>query len=101
MANEMNKKAILKQAIIDVSIKHQLMSKFTSRVAVEEIIRENPHGELITTKVPTNLPKGWTTEAFFPTATNDPLLVLIAVILLGLGVSIVVISVINKRKRFE
>ena len=53
-----------KQKIIDLSIKHNLMSKFTSFVAVEEKI-VNPSGQSILSDVHVDLPDGWDYNAIF------------------------------------
>ena len=53
-----------KQEIIDLSIKHNLMSKFTSFVAVEEKI-VNPNGNSILSDVHVDLPEGWNYNSIF------------------------------------
>ena len=53
-----------KQKIIDLSIKHNLMSKFTSFVAVEEKI-VNPGGNSILADVHVDLPEGWNYDSVF------------------------------------
>ena len=53
-----------KQKIIDLSIKHNLMSKFTSFVAVEEKI-VNPGGNSILADVHVDLPEGWNYNSIF------------------------------------
>ena len=53
-----------KQKIIDLSIKHNLMSKFTSFVAVEEMI-VNPGGNSILADIHVDLPEGWNYDSVF------------------------------------
>ena len=53
-----------KQKIIDLSIKHNLMSKFTSFVAVEEKI-VNPGGNSMIADVHVDLPEGWDYNSVF------------------------------------
>ena len=53
-----------KQQIIDLSIKHNLMSKFTSFVAVEEKI-VNSSGNSILADVHVDLPDGWNYDSVF------------------------------------
>jgi len=66
-------RAELQQQITQVALKYQLVSKYTSRVAVEErVVVED--GELISVKVPVPSPKGWKLHA---TATQDTLWLLI------------------------
>jgi Ca-activated chloride channel family protein len=70
-------RAELKQAIIQVGLKHQLVSRFTSRVAVEErVVVED--GDLLSVKVPVPAPKGW---SMHPTATREPLQLLVGLLL--------------------
>lgn len=65
----------LKETITRTALKHQLITRFTSRVAVEErVIVEN--NNLTTVKVPVPSPKGWQLHA---TATHET-----ATLLLGL-----------------
>ena len=59
----------VKQNIIDLAIEHNLVSKFTSFVAVEhKIVNLNP----LTAKVPipVELPDGWNYDAIFGTYYN-------------------------------
>jgi len=63
----------LKQAVIEVAMHHQLVTKFTSRVAVEE--RAVVEGDdLLSVKVPVPAPRGWT---LYATATHETLQLLI------------------------
>jgi Ca-activated chloride channel family protein len=72
-ADSEEEKEKLKQAVIQTALKHQLISGFTSRIAVEERVTVE-NGELVTVRVPVESPKGWRLHA---TATRDPLLLLI------------------------
>ena len=72
----------LQKEVIEIAIKHQLVTKYTSRVAVEEKIEKKPDGSLVTVNVPVELPKGWNSSKFFATSTNHPLLLLIGFIAL-------------------
>ena len=65
----------LKQLIVETALRHQLISKYTSRIAVEEqVVVEG--GEMVSVKVPVNAPKGWT---MYATATNETLQLLIGI----------------------
>jgi Ca-activated chloride channel family protein len=72
-ANTDKERTRLKNAVIQTALKYQLISQFTSRVAVEEkvIVEE---GELLTVHVPVNSPNGWRLHA---TATQDTLLLVL------------------------
>jgi Ca-activated chloride channel family protein len=59
--------------ILATALEYQLVTKYTSRVAVEERVEKQPDGSLVTVKVPAPLPKGWTMHGFAATATTDPL----------------------------
>lgn len=75
----------IESGIIAASLKYQLVSKYTSRVAVEEKVEQTPDGTLATVNVPVPLPRGWSASGFVPTATNDPLLLAVGVALVLLG----------------
>ncbi len=60
----------VKEEIVRASLDYQLVSQFTSRVAVEEKLTRNVWGKLVSTRVPTALPEGWETNQFFGTATT-------------------------------
>lgn len=58
-SNKVNKtKDDLKNEIIEISKKYNVLSKFTSFIAVEDIITNNT-GELLSGNVPLELPKNW------------------------------------------
>ena len=69
----------LKKDVIRIALEHQLVTKYTSRVAVEYELQTEKlaTGKLRTVKVPVELPKGWDPQAFHATATNNVLLMLI------------------------
>lgn len=68
----------LEQAILKAALQHQLVTRYTSRVAVEErVVVEN--GDLVSVKVPVAAPKGW---QMYATATNETLQLLIGLALL-------------------
>ena len=69
----------LRKDIIQIALEHQLVTKYTSRVAVEYELKEEmcPDGKLRSVKVPVNLPKGWDPSGFHATATNNVQLLLI------------------------
>ncbi|MEM9480876.1 MAG: VIT domain-containing protein [Verrucomicrobiota bacterium] len=72
----------LGEEIAQVSLDHQLVSEYTSRVAVEERIVRQPDGELVSVPVPNEFPNGWNADQFFGTATNETLRLAIAAALL-------------------
>jgi Ca-activated chloride channel homolog len=59
----------LKQTIIKTALKHQLVTRYTSRVAIEErvVVKD---GDLVSVNVPVPAPKGW---AMYATATHETL----------------------------
>ncbi|WP_062064278.1 marine proteobacterial sortase target protein [Cellvibrio sp. OA-2007] len=75
----------LKREIIDVAFTHQLVSQFTSFVAVEEVISRAPETDIAKQNVANLLPKGTAishTAAYPSTATGIELLWLIGVCML-------------------
>ncbi|NIM17409.1 MAG: marine proteobacterial sortase target protein [Candidatus Aminicenantes bacterium] len=82
-ANSNEERELLRQEIIDVSLHHQVLSKFTARVAVEERITRNPDGELDTVKVNVPLPKGWDPAKFHATASDMFLWLIVGVLLIA------------------
>ncbi len=73
-----------------VALAHQLVSRFTSRVAVEEQTHVEA-GDLIAVRVPVASPRGWQLHA---TATSDPLRLL-------LGAALFLLAVAAKRSSRE
>ena len=62
--NDLERKNIAKNNIIYLSLKHNLLTKFTSFVAVENKI-VNPSGNSIVAAIPTDLPEGWNYNSVF------------------------------------
>jgi Ca-activated chloride channel family protein len=89
--------AASKKEIIDLAIDFNIMSKFTSFVAVEQKI-VNPSGKSLASALPTELPDGWNFDKVFgknspitltalpQTATNKPFYLLIGLLLISLSV---------------
>lgn len=75
LATEKNE---LKQAIIEVALRLQLVTAYTSHIAVEEQVTVES-GELVSVKVPVAAPKGWT---MYSTSTSETLQLLIALSML-------------------
>jgi Ca-activated chloride channel homolog len=84
-AGSTHERDVLRAQITAVALEHQLVSKFTSRVAVEERVEVTPRGELKSVTVPTPLPKGWNPAAFGATSTQDLLLLALGLAGLALG----------------
>lgn len=78
----------IREQVIATALRHQLISKFTSRVAVEERVTTNTNGVLETVKVKVPLPRGWDPSKFNATATHDTLLLLTGLALLAAGMSV-------------
>ena len=85
---------ILRDKVVHAGLDYQLVTEFTSRVAVEEQITRAADGRLTRVDVPTILPRGWNPSGFFPTATNDPLK-----IVLGVGTIVVGLSLLFRGQR--
>jgi len=75
----------MKEKIVEAGLRYQLLSRFTSRVAVEERVERAPDGRLVTVPVKVPLPRGWKPGAFFPTATNDWFFLLAGMLLMLSG----------------
>jgi Ca-activated chloride channel family protein len=71
----------LRKDVIATALEHQLITQFTSRVAVEEKISRNPLDKLFSGKVPLPLPRGWDPSQFVATATSDSTKLLAALLL--------------------
>jgi hypothetical protein len=63
----------LREKVVRAALEYQLVTEFTSRIAVEEKVTRLPDGKLASVNVPTMLPRGWNPTAFAQTATADPL----------------------------
>ena len=82
----------IREQVLEVALAHQLVSKYTSLVAVD-VTPTRPDGEgLKTGAVPTNLPMGWRPETVFGAmpagGTAGRLHLLIALVLLMSGVAL-------------
>jgi len=75
----------LKREVLMTALSYQLVTPYTSRVAVEEKVSRAPDGSLLSVKVPVAPPKGW--NMFNATATQDTALALFGLVcLFALGV---------------
>ena len=75
----------LKKEALMTALSYQLVTRYTSRVAVEEKVSRAPDGTLLSVRVPTAPPKGW--NMFNATATQDTAMAIVgAICLLALGV---------------
>jgi len=88
LSNSDAEKEDFRKEIIQIALNHKLVTKFTSRVAVEEKVEKRSDGSLVTVRVPVPLPKGRNSSAFFSTATNYPLLLLCGAIAILAAVTI-------------
>jgi len=79
----------VREAVLKAAIKHQLVSRYTSLVAVDKRPVRPMERDLTTKAVPTNLPKGWSANKVFgqlpQTATPAPLHLLLGLIALIVG----------------
>lgn len=89
----------IRAAVIAHAIQYRLVTRFTSLVAVEEVVA-NPGGQSNTVLVPTELPAGWNMEAVFgapATGTADAFLQALGATLLIAGGGLLYL-VRNRRK---
>jgi Ca-activated chloride channel family protein len=80
--------AELRQAVIDIALRHHLVSKYTSLVAVETIPARPEHQPLHSHAMKTNLPHGLQYEAIFgwpQTATPATWYLLLGTLMLWMG----------------
>jgi Ca-activated chloride channel family protein len=61
-AAEGDEREQVRLAVVDHAVRYHLVTRFTSLVAVEEVVA-NPDGTLRQARVPTELPSGWKMEA--------------------------------------
>jgi len=85
-AREDSVKEEARKEIVATALEHQIITQFTSRVAVEEKISRPPQEGLISGKVPLPLPRGWNAAQFVATATDEPARWLVAAFLAVLAV---------------
>ena len=80
----------LRASVITHAIRYRLVTRFTSLVAVEEVVT-NAGGQLKTAAVPTELPAGWQMDKVFgapATGTADAFLETLALMLLLAGIGL-------------
>ena len=83
--NDASQLQALRDQVVQTAMTYQLVTEFTSRIAVEEQITRAPDGTLATVRVPTMLPKGWNASSFFPTATSDTVQLLMGFLVMLFG----------------
>ena len=91
-SNENGQKEI-RDSVIAHAIRHRLVTRFTSLVAVEETVA-NVGGQSRTLPVPTELPAGWQMEKVFgapATGTADAFLETMGVALLFSGLALLLL----------
>jgi Ca-activated chloride channel family protein len=85
--------AEVRRQVLDTALKHHLVSRYTSLVAVEEKISRPQDSTFQNKQLKTNLPNGWQHDKVFgpsaQTATNSELLLLIGAIFLVLGTVVI------------
>ncbi|HEX5176529.1 MAG TPA: VIT domain-containing protein [Chthoniobacteraceae bacterium] len=89
----------LRDEVVKTALEYQLVTEFTSRVAVEEQITRAPDGRLARAAVPTMLPRGWNPAGFFRTATNDPLQLTLGMIAWVAGIMLFIGETQQRPKR--
>ena len=60
-----------KGRIIELALFHQLVTKYTSLVAIDRTPARAPGEDLKTAAMPTNLPEGWNYESVFGQQAGD------------------------------
>jgi hypothetical protein len=81
--------AEIRSSVITHAIRYRLVTRFTSLVAVEEVVA-NPGGQSNKVAVPTELPSGWQMDKVFgapATGTADEFLETLGLTLLIVGIS--------------
>lgn len=53
----------LKSQIVETALKFQLVSRYTSLIAIDDVVARPKEEQLASVQVPTNLPDGWTRSA--------------------------------------
>ncbi|MGE5324346.1 MAG: marine proteobacterial sortase target protein [Actinomycetota bacterium] len=94
-------RAPIRAAIVDHAIRYHLVTRFTSLVAVEEMV-VNPGGPTSTAAVPTELPAGWKAEKVPgapATGTADAFLQTLGLTLLVAG--LILLAFITRLRRGE
>ena len=78
----------VRQEIVDLAVKHHLVSRYTSLIAVEMTPARPADKDLHTHPMKTNLPEGWDYTAVFglpQSATNGQLQIVLGLLTLGLA----------------
>lgn len=91
--SEEKDRAGIRAGIIADAIRYRLVTRFTSLVAVEEVVA-NAGGDSRTVAVPTELPAGWKMDSVFgapATGTADDFLEMLGLALLVIGVTVLVL----------
>jgi Ca-activated chloride channel family protein len=94
------KQSEIRAAVIAHAIRYHLVTRFTSLVAVEEVI-SNPGGQSNTVPVPTELPAGWKMDKVFgapATGTSDTFFENLGIALLCAGIFLLLFT---RRARVE
>jgi hypothetical protein len=89
-----NGQAEIRTSVIAHAIRYRLVTRFTSLVAVEEVVA-NPGGQSNTVPVPTELPAGWQMDKVFgapATGTADDFLETLGVTLLFAGIVLFILT---------
>ena len=82
------KQAELRKAVIDLALRHHLVSQYSSLVAVETVPARPEHQPLLSHAMKNNLPHGMQYEAVFgwpQTATPNRLFLLLGMIMIGIA----------------
>lgn len=83
----------VRQEVLKISLEHQLVSKYTSLVAVDSMVSRPPGKNSKQAVVKTNLPHGWQASSLFgggsQTATRSTLSMVAGLILFVLAVLLV------------
>jgi len=75
----------LQKQIIEKALEYQLITPFTSRVAVEQKISRKPDGEIVSVGVPTLLPEGWDRAGLEGTASDEAIWFIVGAAWMGFG----------------
>ncbi len=75
----------LRVDVLETALRHQLISAFTSRVAVEDVVVRNPDGELATVDAPNVTPRGQGLPLLSATATQDRALCVLGCLIALIG----------------
>ena len=87
-ADQAGQQDTLRMAVIDLALRHHLVTRYTSLVAVETVPARPEHQPLHSQAMKTNLPHGMQHEAIFgwpQTATPRSLYLLLGILMLGMA----------------